>query len=98
MVGLEGVTAGLMILALTFGLGTVVMAYMSAREFGESVFGRSFKVFALGWAIVELHTAREIMYYLSSSQSFPSFTAAALASTGVSVVAASYYLVYREYS
>lgn len=95
-IGLSGVTTGLMAVSLLLGVVTVVLALLNWRDFRGSTYGNSFLVFAIGWAIVEAHTARELLFYLSGGRDFPTFTAASLATTGVIVIAVAYYLIYRE--
>lgn len=95
--GLSQVMIGLMSLSLLIGLGTVVLALLNWRDFRGSTYGNAFLVFAVGWAVVELHTVRELMFYLSGGRDFPTLMAASLAATGVVIISASYYLIYREF-
>ncbi|MFB6174923.1 MAG: hypothetical protein ABEJ87_03015 [Candidatus Nanohalobium sp.] len=78
------------------GIAAVVMALLNWRNFRGSTYGNSFLVFAIGWAIVELHTARELIFYMSGGRDFPALMAASLATTGVVVISISYYLIYRD--
>ncbi len=96
--GLSQVMTGLMGLSLLIGIATVVMALLNWRDFRGSTYGNAFLVFAVGWAIVELHTARELLFYLSGGRDFPTLMAASLATTGVVIISASYYLIYREFN
>jgi hypothetical protein len=94
--GLSQVLTGMMGLALLLGVATVVVALLNWRDFRGSTYGDAFLVFAAGWTVVELHTARELLFYFSGSKSFPTLTAASLSTAGVVIVAASYYQIYRD--
>ena len=94
--GLSQVMQGMMILSLILGVGTVLLALLNWRDFRGSTYGNAFLVFAVGWAVVESHTARELIFYFTGSRTFPTFTAASLTTAGVVIVAASYYLIYRD--
>ncbi len=95
-IGLSGVTAGMMALSLILGIATVAVTLLNWRDFQGSTYGNAFLVFAVGWAVVEAHTARELVFSLSGGTEFPTFMAASLATTGVLIVSASFYLIYRE--
>lgn len=95
--GLSQVMIGLMSLSLLIGIATVIVALLNWRDFRGSTYGDSFLVFAIGWTIVELHTARELLFYISGGRDFPTLAAASLSTAGVVIIAASYYLIYREF-
>lgn len=95
--GLSQVMIGLMSLSLLVGVATVIMALLNWRDFRGSTYGNSFLVFAVGWAVVELHTVRELMFYASGGREFPTLIAASLSTAGVVIISVSYYLIYREF-
>lgn len=95
-IGLSGVTTGLMGLAVVLGTITVAIAFLNWRNYRGSTYGNALLVFTIGWAAVEIHSLRELLFYLSGGRNFPTFTAASLTTLGVILVAFSYYLIYRE--